>query len=591
MISIRATLIKRFTLILIVTFIFLLSAISYINIETSQSNQVITERQIRDALIQKGNLLAINNSQALQGLVEDNAFSSVRQLVSETVNIDTDIVYGIYMDNQRRAWTKVDSNNPHGEVKKLSVLSDSMAIWSSLLISASYRVHHLDNIEIYEFAAPIIVENERLGTIRYGVSTAVMETTLNQAKQLSKLIIIQSLLIIIGLGFISILFSFFATRRMAHRITSPIDQLIVATEQIAGGNYNTDIIVKADNEIGVLSRSFNNMRIKTKETLQQLLENQKQINEKNITLEVTQNKLKDLNLNLEQKVLARTAELKDTQEKLLESARAAGVAEVAINVLHNIGNVLNSVNVINQTNYEIIKKSKTIALQKTTELLTQNADQIAYYLSSDPRGKKVPELFIKLATALKEENISLEDNTYRMLNSISMMTNIISSQQEYAKTDLLQENIQLSSILDETINIQANLIKNYRVELKRHYQKVPDIYAEKAKVHQILNNLLVNAIQATSVNDNTKLAIDLDIYQQEEKIIFEIKDQGIGIKDEDLTKVFHHGFTTKKKGHGFGLHSCANLMSEMHGTIHAESKGLGKGACFRLAFPAVKKEV
>jgi len=590
MTSIRSTLIKRFTLILILTFIFLLSAITYINVNTSHSNQINTEQQIRDALIQKGSLLAINNSKALQGLVEDNAFSSVRELVSETVNLDTDIIYGIYMDSKRRAWTKVDKQNPSGNIKNLIVLNDSMAQWSSLLKSANYHLHNMDNLDVYEFASPIFVDNERLGTIRYGISTAVMKTTLLHAKELSDKIMIQSLLIILGLGLISILSSFFATRRMAHKMTSPLDKLTQATEQIAEGDYDTVVDVRVNNEIGLLSKSFDHMRIKTKETLDQLLENQKQINEKNVTLELTQNELKDLNLNLEQKVIARTAELKDTQEQLLESARAAGVAEVAINVLHNIGNVLNSVNVINQTNYEIIKKSKTNALHKTTELLTENTDHIADYLSSDPRGKKIPELFVKLAIALKEENSSLEENSYRMLNSISMMTNIISTQQEYAKTDLLQEKIQLSSILDEAISIQANLIKTHHVQLIRHYQKVPDICAEKAKVYQILNNLLVNAIQASTDYKDIDHIIDLDIYQQDESIIFEIKDDGVGIKKEDLTKVFHHGYTTKKTGHGFGLHSCANLMSEMHGEIYAESQGIGKGACFKLAFPVPLKE-
>jgi signal transduction histidine kinase len=588
--SIRSSLIKRFTLILIITFIFLLSAIAYINIKTSRSNQINTEQQIRDALIQKGSLLTINNSQALQGLVEDNAFSSIRELVSETVNVDTDIIYGIYMDNQRRAWTIADKSNPDGNVINLQVLEDDMAVWSSILNTAGYRLHKLDDIDVYEFAAPIMVENERLGTIRYGISTAVMETTLQQAKQLSNKIMIQSFLIILGLGFVSILSSFFATRRMAHKMTSPLDKLTLATEQIAQGNYDIVVDVRVDNEIGLLSQSFNHMRIKTKETLDQLLKNQKLINEKNVVLELTQNELKDLNLNLEQKVVDRTAELKETQKKLLESARAAGVAEVAINVLHNIGNVLNSVNVINQTNYEIIKKSKITALQKTSELLTTNAHQIATYIGSDSRGKKVPELFVKLAEALKKENVSLEENTYRMLNSISMMTNIISTQQEYAKTDLLQEKIQLSSILDEAINIQGNLIKSQHIQLKRHYQKVADIFAEKAKVYQIVNNLLVNAIQAATDIENNLHTIDLDIYQQGDEIIFKIRDDGRGIKEHDLTKIFHHGYTTKKTGHGFGLHSCANLMSEMHGEIHAQSEGIGKGACFILHFPASIKE-
>ena len=591
MTSIRNTLIKRFTLILIITFIFLLSTLAYININTSNSNLNKIEQQIRDALIQKGSLLTFNNTQALQGLAEENAFNSIRKLISETVNLDADIIYGIYMDNNRQAWVFADKNNPDGNILKLKVLNDKMALWSSKLSSADYHLHSIDNIEVYEFSSPIMVDQERLGIVRYGISTAAMKNTLKQEMESSNKVIIQSLLIIMGLGFISTLASFFAIRRVAKKITHPLDKLTQATEQIANGDYDSSIVIKTNNEIGMLSQSFNNMRIKTKETLSQLLDNQQQINEKNVTLEITQNQLRDLNQNLENKVLARTAELKAAQEKLVESARAAGVAEVAINVLHNIGNVLNSVNVINQTNYELIKKSKTVALVKTAELLTANTDQIESYLSNDPRGKKIPELFSKLALALKEENHSLEENTYRMLNSISMMTNIISTQQKYAKTDLLQENIQLSSILDEAINIQANLIANYHVQLNRHYRKVDDIAVEKAKVYQILNNLLVNAIQASHADEKIRTTIDLDIYQQDNTVIFEIKDNGTGIKKEDLTKVFHHGYTTKKTGHGFGLHSCANLMSEMHGEIQVTSEGIGKGACFRLIFPAVKDKI
>jgi two-component system, NtrC family, sensor kinase len=591
MTSIRNTLIKRFTLILIITFIFLLSTLAYININTSNSTLKKIEQQIRDALIQKGSLLTFNNTQALQGLAEENAFNSIRKLISETVNLDVDIIYGIYMDNNRQAWVFADKNNPDGNILKLKVLNDKMALWSSKLSSADYHLHSIDNIEVYEFSSPIMVDQERLGTVRYGISTAAMKNTLKQEMESSNKIIIQSLLIIVGLGFISTLASFFAIRRVAKKITHPLDKLTQATEQIANGDYDSSIVIKTNNEIGMLSQSFNNMRIKTKETLSQLLDNQQQINEKNVTLEITQNQLRDLNQNLEHKVLARTSELKAAQEKLVESARAAGVAEVAINVLHNIGNVLNSVNVINQTNYELIKKSKTLALVKTAELLTANTDQIESYLSNDPRGKKIPELFSKLALALKEENNSLEENTYRMLNSISMMTNIISTQQQYAKTNLLQENIQLSSILDEAINIQANLIANYHVQLNRHYRKVDDISVEKAKVYQILNNLLVNAIQASHADEKISTTIDLDIHQQDNTVIFEIKDNGTGIKKEDLTKVFHHGYTTKKTGHGFGLHSCANLMSEMHGEIQATSEGIGKGACFRLIFPAVKDKI
>ncbi|MFK5986150.1 MAG: ATP-binding protein [Pseudomonadota bacterium] len=588
--SIRNSLVKRFSLILLITFIFLLSAIAYTNINTSNINLKENELQIRKALIQKGKLLVFNISQVLQVLAEENAFGSIRNLVAETYKQDGDISYVIYMDNNRRIWAHADKNRLDAKLEKLNISDTVLAIWSDKLSFADFRLYQQeDGLGIYEFASPIVMDKERLGTIRFGLSTQAMKQTLQSAKYLSNKNIQQNVSIILGLGFISILASFFATRRMANKITSPLDTLTQASKKIADGNYDYKVSVNVDNELGLLAQGIDNMRIKTKHTLEQILENQQQINEKNVILELTKNELKDLNLHLEEKVLARTAELKAAQEKLIESARAAGVAEVAINVLHNIGNVLNSVNVINQTNYEIIKTSKTSALYKTTQLLSSNSEHMVDYLSKDLRGQKIPELFIRLADALKEENNSLEENTYRMLNSISMMTEIISTQQQYAKTDLLQENVQLSEIVDEAINIQADLIKKHGLQLKRNYARVDDINVEKAKVYQILNNLLVNAIDASQHNNKGSADINLKIYQNQQQIIFEIKDSGVGIKQQNLTKIFNHGFTTKKTGHGFGLHSCANLMSEMHGEIYVHSDGEGKGACFQVIFPTDSK--
>jgi len=588
MTSIRTTLIKRFSIILVITFIFLLSTIVFLNIKNGESNLRKTEQQIRNSLIQKGSLLTFNNSQALQGMAEDNAFSAIRELVSGTVNHDDDIIYGIYMDKQRQAWALADKNNPDGSVEQLEELKDDMAVWANELAIANYRQHYINGIEAYEFAAPIIVEDERLGTIRYGISTTSMNETLNTAMESSDRITIQILLLILFLGVISIAASFIATRRLAQKITKPLDVLTEATKKISDGDYESNIDIRTNNEIGILSHSFDNMRIKTKETLDQLLFKQQQLNEKNRALIRAQGELKDLNQNLEHKVLERTKELREAQAKLVESARAAGVAEVAINVLHNIGNVLNSVNVINQTNFEIIKTSKTPAIQKTAELMLDNLDHIGEYMSEDTRGKRIPELFQKLGIVLQDENHALEENTSRMLNSISMMTNIISTQQKYAKTDLFQEDIQLSIILDETINTQANLIEDNHVKLSRHYREVPNIYAEKAKVYQIMNNLLMNSIQALKSNPDHNRQIDLDIFPEDTNIVFEITDNGVGIDREQQTQIFQHGFTTKKSGHGFGLHSCANLMSEMHGEIYVESDGPGTGAKFKVVFPSAE---
>ena len=65
----------------------------------------------------------------------------------------------------------------------------------------------------------------------------------------------------------------------------------------------------------------------------------------------------------------------------------------------------------------------------------------------------------------------------------------------------------------------------------------------------------------------------------------EVEDNGCGIRDEDLQRIFHHGFTTKKNGHGFGLHVSANAATEMGAKLHVHSDGPGRGASFFLDIP------
>ena len=65
-----------------------------------------------------------------------------------------------------------------------------------------------------------------------------------------------------------------------------------------------------------------------------------------------------------------------------------------------------------------------------------------------------------------------------------------------------------------------------------------------------------------------------------------VRDNGVGIAPENLTRIFGHGFTTKKDGHGFGLHSGALAAKQMNGSLSVYSDGLGKGASFTLELPA-----
>ena len=109
---------------------------------------------------------------------------------------------------------------------------------------------------------------------------------------------------------------------------------------------------------------------------------------------------------------------------------------------------------------------------------------------------------------------------------------------------------------------------------------------EKQKVLQILVNLVKNAADALGENSKEPRGITLlTTLEEGNRVKISVRDNGIGISQENLTRIFAHGFTTKKTGHGFGLHTGALAAKEMGGALIAQSDGHGTGATFILELP------
>ncbi|MFT6264564.1 MAG: methyl-accepting chemotaxis protein [Oleiphilaceae bacterium] len=230
------------------------------NSKDSDQHLKQSETNIRDALIAKGNTLANNNSQALKGMVEDNAFSAVGELVSSTVLEDKDIVYGIFMDVDMLPWINANLDNPSGLVLPGTIMEDSISQWAIALEELSYKAMNLDGQTVYEFAAPVVVEEELLGVIRYGITTKTMDELLLVASTAAQQTFRETMFILMGVGLIAVLVGFFSTRRIAGTITTPLNSLTSTAEKIAGGDYNNAVDVKTDDEIGILAENFETMR-------------------------------------------------------------------------------------------------------------------------------------------------------------------------------------------------------------------------------------------------------------------------------------------------------------------------------------------
>ncbi len=279
------------------------------------------------------------------------------------------------------------------------------------------------------------------------------------------------------------------------------------------------------------------------------------------------------------------------QQQLLITSRQAGMAEVATGVLHNVGNVLNSVNVSAGVLSDKISKSKLSSLAKATAMIQENRAQVGEFFTNDPRGKVLPDYLVQLGGLLTAEQDSIAKELSLLTASVDHIKQIVAAQQSFAKSISTTETFDLSSVFEDAIRINMMSLERHRIEIVRRFGKCSPLTADRHKVLQILVNLMSNAKQALDRNTNgprqITLAFDEVTENGQPTARISVRDSGIGISAENLPKIFTHGFTTRNDGHGFGLHSAAIAAQQMKGKISAASDGPGTGATFTLTIPLV----
>jgi PAS domain S-box-containing protein len=278
--------------------------------------------------------------------------------------------------------------------------------------------------------------------------------------------------------------------------------------------------------------------------------------------------------------------LQETNQQLVLASRRAGMAEIANNVIHNVGNVLNSVNVSLALSRSMVKDSGIENLIKTADLLDANKDN-PEFLSKDPKGTILPKFLRMSAQSISKANASVMYELENLGRNIDHIKTIISMQQQYAGVASVTENVALIPLVEDAIRIGQCTMSDLGVEIETHF--LIDIEAEidKHRVLQILVNLIRNAKHACEeANHDAPKRISVTIDQSTEDFFtIDISDNGVGIERENLTSIFSHGFTTKENGKGFGLHSSANAAKELGGSLIATSAGKGQGAAFVLSLP------
>ena len=278
-------------------------------------------------------------------------------------------------------------------------------------------------------------------------------------------------------------------------------------------------------------------------------------------------------------------ELKEVHQAMVETSRQAGMAEVATSVIHNVGNVLNSINVSTTMVDEIAKEMKFDKLDKVTELLRSNLESPDFFAEGG-KGRLVPEYLKGVTESLKKDNQTLLQELASTRKHLEHVCNVISRQQQFACNLQCVESVELSELVEDALRLSGDSLKRYGIDLIRDYEPGLLIEVDKRRVLQIVVNLLRNAKHACVESDKEKREIRLTVGSNgKSDVVIKVQDNGIGIASENLVKLFSHGFTTRKHGHGFGLHSGANSAKQMNGSLTCHSDGIGTGATFALTLP------
>lgn len=281
---------------------------------------------------------------------------------------------------------------------------------------------------------------------------------------------------------------------------------------------------------------------------------------------------------------AQEKEVKILNQRLVDVSRQTGISEIAASILHNIGNVLNSVNTSVSLLNGRIRKSRVTGIDKVAGLLNKNSENLSTFFASD-KGSQVCDYISVLAQELRQENsenLSEIDELERNIKHIEM---IISAQQKNAHhTGIIQE-VSIGDLISDCVDMNLSSIENYNIDIQHSYKNIPTITLDRHKLMQILVNLIRNAKDSLVESKVEKPTILITVQKESDFILIQVDDNGLGMDEEVLAKLFSFGFTTKKDGHGFGLHSCSIEAKNLGGSLTATSKGKGQGACFSLKLP------
>ena len=356
--------------------------------------------------------------------------------------------------------------------------------------------------------------------------------------------------------------SHFASSRLRHSILDPIEALHAATQRVgSAADYRHRAPVLSRDELGELTRAFNGMLDR---------------------LQTSDSELRTTN----QALTVEIAERRRLEQALIDTSRQAGMAEVATGILHNVGNVLNSVNISAQVMREKLQRSQMPRLTRTAELVKAQGDHLPRFIQEDPKGRLLPDFIVKVSAALAGEHAAIAHELGELAKNIDHIKEIVAAQQSLAKMAAVIETMPAEDLFGEALRVSQASLSRHGIEIEKRFLPGISVTADRNHILQILVNFITNAIHAVKPNPSEQRHIVLAVAAVQDRVLFSVADNGVGIAAENLNRIFNHGFTTRRDGHGFGLHSGALAARGLGGSVRVASEGPGRGALFTLEIPA-----
>ncbi len=265
---------------------------------------------------------------------------------------------------------------------------------------------------------------------------------------------------------------------------------------------------------------------------------------------------------LEEKVEARTLELRQKQSQLVQSEKMAALGQLVAGVAHEINTPLG-------------------ALTSNIDIFARTLTRIEAIMAEDETvgvsgNEKLQRLLGSAGELTKVSQTAAE----------RIMT-IVGSLRRFARLDEAElDEVDLHEGIENTLTLVQHELKN-RIQVEKDYGEIPRVKCYPNRLNQVFMNLLVNASHAIEGQGT----IAIKTRQQGDSVLIEFKDSGRGIPQENLQRIFDPGFTTKGSGVGTGLGSSIvyRIVQDHQGSIQVES-GVGKGSTFRLLLPIQRED-